>query len=115
MIVCSDLVHRRMWHRNRPLLSGQPTLRGGGCLFAIFWVGLVGPLLKISFFLTRKVFKILWWVGLRNPPTPPLVGKQRPESTANPLRCGYRECPCPQAVAERQMGDHPPPPPLRSI
>ena len=52
----------------------------GGCRFCHFWVGLVGPLFKISFFPTRKVFKILWWVGLRNLPNPPPppVGKQRP-------------------------------------
>ena len=55
-------------HRNRPLLRGLPTL-GGGVHFCHFWVGLVGPQLKISFFPTRKVFKILCgWVSEITPP-----------------------------------------------
>ena len=62
----------------RPLLSGLPT-PGGGVPFCQFWVGLVGLLFKISFFPTRKVFKILGgWVSEITPPLP--VGKQRPDT-----------------------------------
>ena len=50
----------------RPLISGLPTPRGGGGCH--FWVGLVGPLFKISFCPTRTGFKILRWVSLRDPP-----------------------------------------------
>ena len=54
---------------------------GGGGPFCQFWVGLVGPLFKISFFPTRKVFKIPGgWVSEITPPAPP-VGKQRPGAT----------------------------------
>ena len=52
---------------------------GGGVAFCHFWVGMFGPLLKVSFFLTRKVFQILGgWVSEITPPPPP-VGKQRPD------------------------------------
>ena len=62
---------------SRPLLSGLPTLPGGGGgAFCHFWVGLVGPLFKISFVPTRKVFKILGgWVSEISPASLPLVSK----------------------------------------
>ena len=62
--------HGREFQR-RPLRSGLPTLGGGGVPFC-----LVGPLFKISFFPTRKVFKILGgWGSEIPPPRFPLVSK----------------------------------------
>ena len=57
----------------KPLLSGLPTpggAGGGGGAFCHFWVGLVGPLSKISLFPTGKVSKS--WVGGSPKSTPPL-------------------------------------------